>query len=73
MISNGHGKLEELSDEPAFFQAAKNSSKLVCHFIDINNRFCLVIDKILEKLSAKYIGTRFVKVNAEKVFFMFIN
>lgn len=67
LISNGHGKLEELLNEFDFFQAAKNSSKLVCHFVDVTNRICLVVDKILEKLAAKHLGTRFVKVNAERV------
>jgi len=70
LLSNGHGKLSEVSDEREFFQAAKESAKLVCHFYDPTNRKSPVVDKVLQKISVKHIHTRFISVNAEKVPFL---
>uniref|UniRef100_A0A914YAP0 Thioredoxin domain-containing protein n=1 Tax=Panagrolaimus superbus TaxID=310955 RepID=A0A914YAP0_9BILA len=66
----GHGKVTELSDERDFFDAGKKSDKLVCHFFDPMNRRCEAVDWCLEKLSPAHYGTKFVKLNTEKVPFL---
>lgn len=72
MLKNGHGKLEEMSDEKEVFEAMKKSSLVVCHFYDTTNIKSAVMDKHLEKLAAKHFQTRFIKANAEKVFLFLI-
>uniref|UniRef100_A0A0N4Z2N5 Thioredoxin domain-containing protein 9 n=1 Tax=Parastrongyloides trichosuri TaxID=131310 RepID=A0A0N4Z2N5_PARTI len=69
-MENGHGKYEELSDETQFFNAAKKSDHFVCHFYKPDQFRCKVVDKLLEMLSKKYIGTKFVSVNCEKFPFL---
>lgn len=71
MLKNGHGKLEEMSNEKEVFEAMKKSSLVVCHFYDTTNIKSAVMDKHLEKLAAKHFQTRFIKANAEKVFLIF--
>ena len=70
LLKNGHGKLDELSDEKEFFEAMKKSSMVVCHFYDTTNLKSAVLDKHLEKLAAKHFRTRFVRANSEKVPFL---
>uniref|UniRef100_A0AC34R3P7 Thioredoxin domain-containing protein n=1 Tax=Panagrolaimus sp. JU765 TaxID=591449 RepID=A0AC34R3P7_9BILA len=65
--ANGHGKLQELADERDFFDAGKKSEKIVCHFFMPTNKKCEVVDYCLEKLAMAHFGTRFVKINAERV------
>lgn len=81
MLSNGHGKYEELADEKEFFNATNKSDKVVCLFyLPSNFRYCpwlvliylsfnrcKIVDKHFEKLAPKYVGVRFIHVNAEKV------
>ncbi|CAI5445345.1 unnamed protein product [Caenorhabditis angaria] len=70
MISNGHGKYEEVADEKEFFEATKKSDKVVCLFYLPGNFRCKIVDKHFEILARKYVGTRFIHVNAEKVHFL---
>ncbi|KAF4671093.1 Thioredoxin domain-containing protein 9, partial [Perkinsus chesapeaki] len=64
--SKGHGEYKELYSEREFFEAAKESKLMVCHFYRPTTWRCQIIDKHLTLLAEKYIGTRFVKINAEK-------
>uniref|UniRef100_A0A0N5BX48 Thioredoxin domain-containing protein 9 n=1 Tax=Strongyloides papillosus TaxID=174720 RepID=A0A0N5BX48_STREA len=69
-LRNRHGEYEELSNENEFFEAAKASEKLVCHFYKPDVFRCKIVDKLLKTLATKYIGTRFVYVNCERVPFL---
>ncbi|CAB3402181.1 unnamed protein product [Caenorhabditis bovis] len=70
MLSNGHGKYEEVADEKEFFEATKKSNKVVCLFYLPGNFRCKIVDKHFEILARKHVGTRFIHVNAEKVQFL---
>ncbi|KAI1728996.1 thioredoxin domain-containing protein 9 [Ditylenchus destructor] len=70
LTSMGHGKLAEVTDEREFFDATKNSSKVVCHFYDPIRRKSAVIDMLLDKLASKHLSVRFIKANTEKVPFL---
>eukprot|EP00386_Alphamonas_edax_P007509 GDKI01025001.1.p1 GENE.GDKI01025001.1~~GDKI01025001.1.p1 ORF type:complete len:209 (-),score=67.71 GDKI01025001.1:19-579(-) len=66
MCNKGHGQYAELPDEKAFFQAAKESRLMVCHFYRPTTWRCEIIDKHMMLLAQHHIGTRFVKINAER-------
>lgn len=66
----GHGKYEELKDEPEFFQAGQKSKKMVCHFYRDSFFRCKIVDKHMAILAQKHIETRFCKINAEKCKFL---
>eukprot|EP00922_Rhytidocystis_sp_ex-Travisia-forbesii_P006113 GHVS01008855.1.p1 GENE.GHVS01008855.1~~GHVS01008855.1.p1 ORF type:complete len:187 (-),score=32.80 GHVS01008855.1:544-1104(-) len=68
--SFGHGSYQELYNEKDFFQAAKQSSMLVVHFYRPSNNHCELVDRAMLTLSGKHVGTRFVKINAEKSQFL---
>ncbi|TKR78016.1 hypothetical protein L596_018890 [Steinernema carpocapsae] len=70
MLNNGHGKYEELPDERAFFEATKKSDRVVCHFYQESEMRCKIVHKHLQKLASKYMSTRFIYVNADKLKFL---
>ncbi|KAE9553088.1 hypothetical protein FO519_003721 [Halicephalobus sp. NKZ332] len=65
--ANGHGRVQELANGTDFFDAGKKSEKVVCHFFLPTVRKCEFVDACFEKLAQAHFGTRFVKINAEKV------
>lgn len=69
-IALGHGRYEELKDEPEFFKAGQNSKKMVCHFYRDSFFRCKIVDKHLALLAPKHLETRFCKINAEKCQFL---
>ncbi|CAD6190285.1 unnamed protein product [Caenorhabditis auriculariae] len=70
MLSQGHGKYEEVADEKDFFEATKKSNKVVCLFYLPSNFRCKIVDKHFEILAKRHIGTRFIKIDAEKAHFL---
>lgn len=64
--SNGHGSYTDLQTEREFFEAAKKSARLVCHFYRPSTWRCQIADKHLEALSQKHMPTRFVRINIER-------
>ena len=70
MLSNGHGKYEEVSDEKEFFEATKKSDRVVCLFYLPGNFRCKIVDKHFDILARKHVGTRFIHINAEKAHFL---
>lgn len=50
-----------------FFDASKNSMRLVVHFHRPSTRLCDVFHSHLEKLANKHLETRFVKINVDQV------
>merc|ERR1711939_472592 len=66
----GHGTYSELSNEREFFEAAKKSENLVCHFYRPSTPRCQIVDKHLAIIAQQHLECRFVRINAEKVPFL---
>jgi hypothetical protein len=62
----GHGQYQLLTNEKEFFEAAKASDHMICHFFRSSTQRCKIMDKHLELLAPKHIETRFVRIDAEK-------
>jgi hypothetical protein len=68
----GHGGYTELGEgqdardvSREFFEASKESDRLVVHFYRPSTRYCDVFHAHLAKLAPKHMETRFVKINVE--------
>ena len=68
----GHGTYEELGGghdardvARDFFQASKDSERMIVHFYRPTTRYCDVFHAHLAKLAPKHMETKFVKVNVE--------
>jgi hypothetical protein len=68
----GHGEYVELGGgqdsrdvAKGFFEASKQSERLVVHFYRPSTRFCDVFHAHLTKLAPKHLETKFVKINVE--------
>lgn len=62
----GHGEYSEIADQKEFFQAVKDSERVVVHFYRTSTWRCGIVDRHLSALAKKHIETRFIKVDAEK-------
>jgi len=62
----GHGQFHEVGDQKDWFAEVKANERVVCHFYRPTTWRCEIVDKHLEKLAAKHLETRFIKLNAEK-------
>lgn len=62
----GHGQYTELTDEKEFFEAAKASEHMLCHFYRGTTNRCAIVDKHLRLLAPKHVEARFCRINAEK-------
>lgn len=68
----GHGTYEELGGSHDardvardFFQAAKESERMIVHFYRPSTRYCDVFHAHLAKLAPKHMETKFVKINVD--------
>lgn len=61
----GHGSYDEIEEE-AFLKTVTSSERSVVHFYHKQFEKCKVIDMHLSKCAKKFIGTRFVRLDAEK-------
>jgi len=61
----GHGEFTEIEEE-AFLKTVTASERCVVHFYHKNFEKCKVMDMHLRKCAKKFMGTRFVKLDAEK-------
>jgi len=66
----GHGQYSEITSEKEFFEAAKKSENLVCHFYRPSTPRCEIVDKHLSIIAQKHLECRFVRINAEKCPFL---
>lgn len=71
--SIGHGSYTSIGDgqhgadtAKEFFDATKESSRMVVHFHRPSTRICDVFHSHLEKLAEKHLETRFVKINVDQ-------
>jgi len=69
----GHGSYTSIGEgqhgadtAKEFFEAAKESPRMVVHFHRPSTRSCDVFHSHLEKLAVKHLGTRFIKVNVDQ-------
>ncbi|XP_029460643.1 thioredoxin domain-containing protein 9 [Rhinatrema bivittatum] len=69
-LSKGHGEYREIPSERDFFQEAKESKNVVCHFYRDSTFRCKILDKHLVALAKKHVETKFLKLNAEKAPFL---
>jgi len=61
----GHGEYEEIEEE-AFLKTVTSSQRCVVHFYHRHFEKCKLMDKHLAVCAKKFIGTKFVKLDAEK-------
>lgn len=72
LIAKGHGAYSPLSgknfvsDEKDFFQRVKGSDLVVVHFGRESTERCSLVDAHFAKIAPKYVGTLFLKIDAEK-------
>jgi len=66
----GHGIFSEITSEKEFFEAAKKSTNLVCHFYRSSTPRCEIMDKHLTIIAQNHLECRFVRINAEKCPFL---
>jgi hypothetical protein len=69
----GHGSYTAIGEgqhgadtAKAFFDASKESERLVVHFHRPSTRMCDVFHAHLEKLAQKHVETRFIKINVDQ-------
>lgn len=61
----GHGKYTEITEED-FLKEVTGSKHVVCHFYHTDFEKCKVMDKHLARLAPRFLGVKFIKLNAEK-------
>merc|ERR1711998_565532 len=61
----GHGSYDEIEEE-VFLKTVTSSERCVVHFYHKQFEKCKVIDMHLRKCAKKFLGTRFVRLDAEK-------
>ncbi|KAM7250238.1 hypothetical protein ACFE04_022121 [Oxalis oulophora] len=60
----GHGEYRDIS-EGDFLGEVTGSEKVICHFYHREFYRCKIMDKHLKALAPKYLGTKFIKLDAE--------
>jgi len=60
----GHGTLTRFEKEADFLECAAASTRLVAHFAHSDFESCKLVDAHLERLATKWLGTRFVRIEA---------
>merc|ERR1719174_117162 len=61
----GHGQYDEIEEEK-FLKTVTASERCVVHFYHKNFEKCKIMDMHLRRMCRKFIGTRFVRLDAEK-------
>lgn len=69
-MSKGHGQYSEISNEKEFFDEAKKSKNMVCHFYRDSTFRCKIVDKHLSILAQKHVETKFIKISVDKCPFL---
>jgi hypothetical protein len=66
-VAKGHGSYQRLMEPKQFFDAAKNSERVVCHFRRDSTERCKLIDKHLSEISQRHFETFFCSVDVERL------
>lgn len=61
----GHGQYREI-EEGDFLKEVTGSDRVICHFFHPEFRRCQIVDKHLTILAAKYLQTKFIKIDVLK-------
>ncbi|GLH12472.1 Viral IAP-associated factor homolog [Gryllus bimaculatus] len=69
-LAMGHGEYSELTEEKEFFDVAKKSQKIVCHFYKSDTPRCKIVDHHLKNLCRSHIETRFCKLDVNRAPFL---
>mmetsp|Transcript_19185 Transcript_19185/g.72488 ORF Transcript_19185/g.72488 Transcript_19185/m.72488 type:complete len:242 (-) Transcript_19185:1472-2197(-) len=65
-LALGHGSYQELADQQQFFDAAKQSDRMLVHFYRGATRLCDIVHRRMSDLAPKHLEARFCKIDAEK-------
>ena len=65
-LERGHGVVNDLDDEKAFFEKMKGEDKMIVHFYRNSSWPCEVMDKHLEVVASKHTEALVCRINAEK-------
>jgi hypothetical protein len=65
-LERGHGVVNDLDDERAFFDKMKGEDKMIVHFYRPSSWPCEVMAKHLEVVAQKHVETLVCRINAEK-------
>ena len=65
-LERGHGVVNGLDDEKAFFEKMKGEDKMIVHFYRNSSWPCEVMDKHLEVVASKHTEALVCRINAEK-------
>ena len=66
-LRKGHGMYQHIDDPKKFFEFAKRSERVVCHFRREATERCKVVDKHIGALVAKHYETLFCSVDVERL------
>jgi len=61
----GDGAFTELADEKEFLKITTTTKRVICHFYHKEFIRCKIMDDHLQVLAAKYLQTKFVKIQVE--------
>lgn len=64
-IGKGHGSYREISQDE-FLAQVTSSKRVLCHFYHREFPRCNIIDHHLQRLVARHVETKFIKIDAEK-------
>ena len=64
-IGKGHGQYREVTQDE-FLNEVTGSYRVVCHFYHRDFPRCKIIDHHIQRLVARHVETKFIKINAEK-------
>lgn len=64
-LGKGHGQYREISQDE-FLNEVTSSLRVVCHFYHGDFPRCKIIDHHIQRLVARHVETKFIKINAEK-------
>lgn len=65
-LERGHGVVNDLDDEPAFFAKMKGEDKMIVHFYRRNSWPCEVMDAHVSAVAKKHLETLVCRIDAEK-------
>ncbi len=67
-LSKGHGIYQEITGDPKkFFEYAKGSERVVCHFGRSASERCNIIDHHMRQIAPVHFETLFCRVDVEKI------
>ncbi|KNC86975.1 hypothetical protein SARC_00925 [Sphaeroforma arctica JP610] len=69
-VRNGHGSVQEITDEREFFEAAKSSRRLVALFYRTGSAVCDSMVQHTRRLAESHMETKFLTIDVAKTPFL---